>query len=115
MSTPHHRWGFPRCVGLPMLACCRHYTRRNHCVLVSLSSPAVAACLQQRQVGFRITHFEMLWSASRVWCEEDIIAALPSHLVRFGRFPYCGHSVITDAPDQVSTVIRDFIGSKLAM
>jgi proline iminopeptidase len=30
--------------------------------------------------------------------QEDIVAALPAHLVRFERFPNCGHSVITDAP-----------------
>jgi pimeloyl-ACP methyl ester carboxylesterase len=48
-------------------------------------------------------------------CQEDIVAALSSHLVRFERFPNCGHSVVADAPDRAFTVIRDFIGSKLAM
>jgi pimeloyl-ACP methyl ester carboxylesterase len=44
-------------------------------------------------------------------CQEDIAAALPSHLVRFERFPGCGHGVIHDAPNQAMAVIRDFIGS----
>jgi hypothetical protein len=26
-------------------------------------------------------------------CQEDLVAALPQHLVRFERFPNCGHSV----------------------
>ena len=48
-------------------------------------------------------------------CQEDIVAALPSHLVRFERFPNCAHSIIADAPYRAFTVLRDFIGSKLAM
>jgi pimeloyl-ACP methyl ester carboxylesterase len=43
-------------------------------------------------------------------CQEDLVAALPSHLVHFERFPNCGHSVIADAPLRAFTVIRDFIG-----
>jgi pimeloyl-ACP methyl ester carboxylesterase len=43
-------------------------------------------------------------------CQEDLVAALPAHLVRFERFPNCGHSVIADAPLRAFTVIRDFIG-----
>ena len=42
--------------------------------------------------------------------QENIVAALAPHLVRFERFANCGHSVIADAPDHVFTVIRDFIG-----
>jgi proline iminopeptidase len=42
-------------------------------------------------------------------CQEDLVAALPAHLVRFERFPNCGHSVITDAPERAFAVIRDFI------
>lgn len=44
-------------------------------------------------------------------CQEDIAAALPSHLVRFERFAGCGHGVVNDAPDQAMAVIREFIGS----
>ena len=44
-------------------------------------------------------------------CQEDIVAALPAHLVRFERFPNCGHSVIADAPERAFAVIREFIGS----
>ena len=42
-------------------------------------------------------------------CQADIAAALPAHLVRFERFPGCGHGVITDAPERALAVIRDFI------
>jgi proline iminopeptidase len=31
------------------------------------------------------------------------------NIVRFERFPNCGHSVINDAPERVFAVIRDFI------
>ena len=44
-------------------------------------------------------------------CQEDIVAALPAHLVRFERFPGCGHGVVTDAPERAMAVIRNFIGS----
>ena len=40
---------------------------------------------------------------------SDIAAALPAHLVRFERFPGCGHAVIPDAPERAMAVIRDFI------
>jgi pimeloyl-ACP methyl ester carboxylesterase len=43
-------------------------------------------------------------------CQEDLVAALPAHLVRFERFPNCGHSVIADAPTRAFNIIRDFIG-----
>jgi proline iminopeptidase len=43
-------------------------------------------------------------------CQEDILAALPPNLVRFERFPNCGHSVIADAPERAFAVIREFIG-----
>jgi pimeloyl-ACP methyl ester carboxylesterase len=42
-------------------------------------------------------------------CQEELVAALPAHLVRFERFPDCGHSVITDAPARAFAVIREFI------
>jgi proline iminopeptidase len=42
-------------------------------------------------------------------CQEDLVAALPSHLVRFERFPNCGHSVIADAPARAFAIIREFI------
>jgi pimeloyl-ACP methyl ester carboxylesterase len=42
-------------------------------------------------------------------CQVDIAAALPKHLVRFERFPGCGHAVIPDAPERAMAAIRDFI------
>jgi pimeloyl-ACP methyl ester carboxylesterase len=42
-------------------------------------------------------------------CQEDLVAALPAHLVRFVRFPACGHGVIPDAPERAFSVIREFI------
>jgi proline-specific peptidase len=42
-------------------------------------------------------------------CQADIAAALPAHLVRFERFPGCGHTVLVDAPERAMAVIRDFI------
>jgi pimeloyl-ACP methyl ester carboxylesterase len=42
-------------------------------------------------------------------CQEDLVAALPPDLVRFKRFPECGHGVTADAPERGFTVIRDFI------
>jgi pimeloyl-ACP methyl ester carboxylesterase len=44
-----------------------------------------------------------------VECQVDIAAALPAHLVRFERFPDCGHAVVPDAPERAMTVIRAFI------
>jgi pimeloyl-ACP methyl ester carboxylesterase len=41
--------------------------------------------------------------------QADIAAALPPHLVRFGRFADCGHGVVPDAPERAMAVIRDFI------
>jgi len=41
--------------------------------------------------------------------QADIAAALPPGLVRFERFPNCGHAVIPDAPERAMAVIRDFI------
>jgi len=42
-------------------------------------------------------------------CQAAIAAALPPNLVRFKRFPGCGHAVLPDAPESAMTVIRDFI------
>ena len=42
-------------------------------------------------------------------CQAAIAAALPAHLVRFERFPGCGHAVLPDAPERALAVIRDFI------
>ena len=42
-------------------------------------------------------------------CQADIAAAIPAHLVRFERFPGCGHAVLPDAPDLTMAMIRDFI------
>jgi proline iminopeptidase len=44
--------------------------------------------------------------------QADIAAALPSHLVRFERFPDCRHAVVPDAPERAMAVIRDFIGRR---
>ena len=41
--------------------------------------------------------------------QADIAGALPAHLVRFERFPDCGHAVVPDAPDRAMAMIRDFI------
>lgn len=41
--------------------------------------------------------------------QADIAAALPAHLVRFERFPDCGHAVIPDSPERATAVIRNFI------
>jgi proline iminopeptidase len=49
---------------------------------------------------------------SPIVCQEEIVAALPAHLVRFERFPGCGHGVFHDAPERAMAVIRDFIGSR---
>jgi proline iminopeptidase len=48
---------------------------------------------------------------SPIICQEEIVAALPAHLVRFERFPGCGHGVVTDAPERAMAVIREFIRS----
>jgi len=42
-------------------------------------------------------------------CQADIAATLPAHLVRFERFPGCGHAVIPDAPKRAMALIREFI------
>jgi pimeloyl-ACP methyl ester carboxylesterase len=42
-------------------------------------------------------------------CQSDIASALPQHLVRFERFPQCGHAVVPDAPEQALAMIREFI------
>jgi proline iminopeptidase len=42
-------------------------------------------------------------------CQAEIAAALPAHLVRFERFPGCGHAVLPDAPERALAMIRDFI------
>src|SRR5215813_4881742 len=42
-------------------------------------------------------------------CQADIAAALPAGLVRFERFPGCGHAVLPDAAARALAVIRDFI------
>jgi pimeloyl-ACP methyl ester carboxylesterase len=42
-------------------------------------------------------------------CQADIAAALPAQLVRFERFPDCGHGVVPDAPEPAIAAIRHFI------
>jgi proline iminopeptidase len=47
-------------------------------------------------------------------CQEEIAKALPAHLVRFERFPGCGHGVIADAPERAMALIREFIGIRIS-
>ncbi len=42
---------------------------------------------------------------------ETIVANLPEHLVRFERFPGCGHGPTDDDPAHAFAAIRDFIQS----
>jgi pimeloyl-ACP methyl ester carboxylesterase len=41
--------------------------------------------------------------------QEDLVSALPAHLVGFEWFPGCGHGVTADAPQRAFMVIRDFM------
>jgi len=43
---------------------------------------------------------------------ETIAACLPPHLVRFERFPGCGHGVHGDEPERAFAIIREFILSE---
>jgi len=43
--------------------------------------------------------------------QADIAAALPADLVRFERFPGCGHGVYRDAPGRTLDVLRTFLAS----
>ena len=40
---------------------------------------------------------------------EEIVGALPAHLVRFERFANCGHGVLGDDPERAFAVIREFL------
>jgi pimeloyl-ACP methyl ester carboxylesterase len=42
---------------------------------------------------------------------QEVAAALPPDLVRFERFPSCGHGVFRDDPDRAFAVLREFIAS----
>ena len=42
---------------------------------------------------------------------EEIVRCLPEHLVRFERFPGCGHGVQADDPGRAFAVLRDFIAA----
>ena len=44
---------------------------------------------------------------------EEIARCLPAHLVRFERFPGCGHVVEADDPERAFAVLRDFITDTL--
>ena len=44
-----------------------------------------------------------------VACSEEIVAALPSHLVRFERFAGAGHGIVADQPKRFFEVLRGFI------
>jgi len=40
---------------------------------------------------------------------EEITDCLPSHLVRFERFPDCGHGVFADVPERAFAILREFL------
>jgi len=40
---------------------------------------------------------------------EELVDALPPHLVRFERFERCGHVVSRDHPDRAFALLRKFI------
>jgi len=40
---------------------------------------------------------------------EEIARCLPPHLVRFERFPDCGHGVFADVPERAFAMLREFI------
>jgi pimeloyl-ACP methyl ester carboxylesterase len=42
---------------------------------------------------------------------EEIAACLPAGLVRFERFPGCGHGVHIDEPERAFALMREFIAS----
>jgi pimeloyl-ACP methyl ester carboxylesterase len=42
---------------------------------------------------------------------ETIAACLPPHLVRFERFPGCGHGVQADDPERAFRILREFIAA----
>ncbi len=42
---------------------------------------------------------------------EQIVAALPPHLVSFERFANAGHGIAPDAPDRYFRLLRDFVTS----
>ena len=42
---------------------------------------------------------------------EDVVAALPAHLVRFERFDDCGHSLLRDDPTRALASIRSVLAS----
>ncbi|MFI4997617.1 MAG: alpha/beta fold hydrolase [Hyphomicrobiales bacterium] len=42
---------------------------------------------------------------------EEIAACLPAGLVRFERFPGCGHGVHIDEPERAFALVREFIAS----
>ena len=41
--------------------------------------------------------------------QEDIVAALPDHLVEFHRFASCGHGTYFDFPDETEAILRRFL------
>ena len=72
------------------------------------------------------TSFDFLTDLSRIACNtlvhageddpvcpigdaEDLVAALPQHLVRFERFAGCGHFLRFEDPERTMRSIRDFI------
>ena len=82
-----------------------------------------------RETGRREPHLRHVRRSHRIRCptlvlggeddpihpiesQADIAAALPAHLVRFERFPGCGHAVVPDAPERAIAVIRDFIAGR---
>jgi proline iminopeptidase len=46
-----------------------------------------------------------------VACSEEIVAALPPHLVRFERFAGAGHGIVADQPKRFFEVLRGFVAA----
>jgi pimeloyl-ACP methyl ester carboxylesterase len=42
---------------------------------------------------------------------EELVKAIPSHLVRFERFPDAGHGVFRDQPERALSILREFIAA----
>jgi pimeloyl-ACP methyl ester carboxylesterase len=51
---------------------------------------------------------------SAVDTADEIVAALPGHLVRFERFAGAGHHIHHDKPGRFFTLLRDFLGVRAA-
>lgn len=105
-----------------------HYTRKPHAAAMgrAIVRPEVLQWFTRPGPDAESRSFDMLADLSRIVCptlvmggeddpvhpiesQADIAAALPPHLVRFERFPGCGHAVIPDDPERGLALIREFI------